>query len=635
MLNRKNLITTFLIFTMIFTSIFMVDVSNVNAAEKGTANAMIAQAQSYQNKTLGQIKSAMKKQGYDVYRSDYNYDWCAWYISACAKNAGLTNAIPGNTFVDNLALNVSKKSGNKIVCVSKSMYNNAKSKSKYKNYVTYKSPYNPKAGDIVIERSWGHIGIMVDSKYAIFGNDGKVHYSKTKVVKRKPISPTAYVTPNYGNQKQHYIIEYNANGGSGYMSPSTIIYGQPQQLHKNNFTREGFIFDGWYIYRSGINKWAYTNGNESHYYEKGKQPSGYWLETYKEDAKVKGTSNINGEVVILYAKWEQAEPHYFYYDLKGGAEIIDSWDAMYVWEQGYFSITPEIPNRTGYNFEGWHAYRVKDKKYFVEGKGWLSNSEIVSKGYTKKIYNPGTEYLFNNSWVTGCPENSSYCLEAVWEQIGDADLDEPNDSSEEIGYVSESDYYAYYADSDDYDATPYYRYATRQKEYTKSTANNLDGWTLYNTVAKPADSNWSTVKPTSGSYETGYLYSCYGWEHNGDWTFYHDNDYNNAVAWIKKNYTVWNYNQFRYFWKIYPSNKGSYVKVSQTVNYRDNAGRTGTKAISGTKLWYEGVRYRQLEGTTYQYWRWGDWSSWSNWSEQQRATNESVKEQICYYVTER
>ena len=255
----------------------------------------------------------------------------------------------------------------------------------------------------------------------------------------------------------------------------------------------------------------------------------------------------------------------------------------------------------------------------------------------KSLYKDGV-----NVYYTYDKNKGEVYFVARWEKntsqepVEKPDTPEPPVSEPEIiGYVSEAEYNAKYAGNSAYEATPYYRYATRQKEYTKSTASSMAGWTLYNQITTPGSSTWSKTKPTSGTYETGYQYYCWGWEHKGDWTFYYDDNYNDAVAWIKKNYTVWNYNQFRYFWQVYSTNKGSSVKVSQTVNYRDNAGKTGTKAISDTKLWYDGVVYRQKASTKYQYWRWSNWSAWSSWSTQKQTTGDTVKEERQYYVVKK
>ncbi|MBO4875331.1 MAG: InlB B-repeat-containing protein [Bacteroidales bacterium] len=46
-------------------------------------------------------------------------------------------------------------------------------------------------------------------------------------------------------------VTFNANGGSGTMSPQTFTVGEPQQLNANGFTRTGYVFSGWNTSASG------------------------------------------------------------------------------------------------------------------------------------------------------------------------------------------------------------------------------------------------------------------------------------------------------------------------------------------------------------------------------------------------
>ncbi len=688
-------------------------------------------------------------------------------------------------------------------------------------------------------------------KKYVYGNQAKV--SKTYATNKGVV----YFHAEWKkNEAQTFTVKYNANGGKGTMANTTVTYGTKTPLRNNQFVKEGYKFVGWTAKRDN-NTWRYIqpNGSKDGWYAEGKQPSGWKKYVYRNQENVLHTYNKNKGVVTFYAQWEKAPVHTFYYDTKGGSVTPPS---MQVAESTRFSITQLLPEKEGCMFEGWTVRRTADNKCYVTGKGWLTDAEIKSKGYIKRIYTPGEGYTLDAAWTNGYSGVSNYIFEAQWkrqeelsftanydanggsgtmayttikvgeptplrknqftrdgyefvgwtaqknglewvytngngtsgwyekntqptgwkkyvykdqqniiynsesmdkcevtyyaqwketdeqtftikyisnggngymddttviygnatplrknqftkndctfagwtamrdngtwryispdgskdgwyaegrqpenwekfvykdgvnvyytydknkgevyfvarwektasqEPVEKPDEPEPPVSEPEIiGYVSEAEYNAKYAGNSDYEATPYYRYATRQKEYTESTASSMPGWTLYNQITTPPSSTWSKTKPTSGAYETGYQYYCWGWEHKGDWTFYYDDNYNDAVAWIKKNYTVWNYNQFRYFWQVYSTNKGSSVKVSQTVNYRDNAGKTGTKAISDTKLWYDGVVYRQKASTKYQYWRWSSWSAWSGWSTQKQTTGDTVKEERQYYVVKK
>ena len=78
---------------------------------------------------------------------------------------------------------------------------------------------------------------------------------------------------------QMYMVEFNANGGSGIMEPQTFVCGEEQALRLNGFTRSGYRFVGW----------AKTYGGSV---------------AYSDQQSVKDLSTINGATVVLYAVWE-------------------------------------------------------------------------------------------------------------------------------------------------------------------------------------------------------------------------------------------------------------------------------------------------------------------------------------------
>lgn len=49
--------------------------------------------------------------------------------------------------------------------------------------------------------------------------------------------------------------------------------------------------------------------------------------------------------------------------------------------------------------KGYNAYRVKDKKWFVSGKGWMKSQNGA------KIYALGTKWTLDKSWTKGCKKS--------------------------------------------------------------------------------------------------------------------------------------------------------------------------------------------------------------------------------------
>lgn len=104
-----------------------------------------------------------------------------------------------------------------------------------------------------------------------------------------------------------YYVYYNANGGTGSMANTTVTYGVSTKLRANSFTRSGYTFTGWNVYRKSDGKWIYKNASGSEgWYVKGKQPSGYSLKVYSNQASVSKTSSVNKDVVTMYAVWKQS-----------------------------------------------------------------------------------------------------------------------------------------------------------------------------------------------------------------------------------------------------------------------------------------------------------------------------------------
>ena len=85
-----------------------------------------------------------------------------------------------------------------------------------------------------------------------------------------------------------YTVTYNANGGTGTMSPSTVTYNSSFMTRKNAFTRVGYTFNGWNEKADGTgNAWTLSSAGV---YESGKS----WTWTYTHD-------------ITLYAQWKPAK----------------------------------------------------------------------------------------------------------------------------------------------------------------------------------------------------------------------------------------------------------------------------------------------------------------------------------------
>ncbi len=81
-------------------------------------------------------------------------------------------------------------------------------------------------------------------------------------------------------EKPKYTIVFDPNGGSGTMENMELTYGESALLNPNNFTKSNYLFSGWNTESDG-------SGDDYHNLE-----------------SVSNLSSVNGDVITLYAQWE-------------------------------------------------------------------------------------------------------------------------------------------------------------------------------------------------------------------------------------------------------------------------------------------------------------------------------------------
>ena len=205
-----------------------------------------------------------------------------------------------------------------------------------------------------------------------------------------------------------YTISYNANGGSGTMSPTTKYYGTNVTLRANSFTRTGYRFSGWATSSTGSvvydDQDTYTaNASDTLY--------AVWTRitytitynsnggsgTMSSTTKYYGTSvtlrantftrtgyhfvgwalSSTGSVVYdnqdtystnasdtLYAKWS-ANTYYVNFNSNGGSGSMTRQTFTY---GTYQSIKSNTFTRTGYTFTGWNRNSAGTSTSYSNGQ---------------------------------------------------------------------------------------------------------------------------------------------------------------------------------------------------------------------------------------------------------------------------
>jgi hypothetical protein len=166
-------------------------------------------------------------------------------------------------------------------------------------------------------------------------------------------------------------ITYDANWGTGTMTPSVVNYGDSFTFKNNGFTRTGYTFSGWHLYEGN------TRINDQKTYAA--------LESLS-------TWTLEGTGYKAIAQWTLAT-YTITYDANEGTgtmtpSVVNYGDSFTFKNNGF--------TRTGYTFSGWHLYegntRINDQKTYaalesfstwtLEGTGYKAIAQWTVNTYT-------------------------------------------------------------------------------------------------------------------------------------------------------------------------------------------------------------------------------------------------------------
>ena len=230
------------------------------------------------------------------------------------------------------------------------------------------------------------------------------------------------------NGVKFYTVRYNANGGTGSMGNTNVMYYNDTPLNKNVFTNGGLPFKGWYAKRQSDNKWYYTNGSNKGWYIEGQEPDGYDKYLYSDEQVVFNTTSINNDIVTMYAQWIDIK---FTISFNGNSGV-GSMPNMLI-QYGvptYLRVNTFTKNR--FVFDHWYAKNANGEIYYTMSMGdyiWCNSAQKPSdygrKMFTDNICIYSTET--NYSYIYGVNDGDAITMYAYWEptfgELGDADMD--------------------------------------------------------------------------------------------------------------------------------------------------------------------------------------------------------------------
>ncbi len=153
----------------------------------------------------------------------------------------------------------------------------------------------------------------------------------------------------YAGWKAGYLIEYNANGGSGTMNSTLATTGSSVTIKSNGFTKDGYLFEGWT---------TNSNGTDDGYGWTGW--SGTWNYT-------SGKYGIANSKLVLYARWKTIKTYTISYNSNGGSGTMSS-DTVST--GGAATIKNNTFTRSGYTFAGWTTNSDGTDDGYGWAEGW-------------------------------------------------------------------------------------------------------------------------------------------------------------------------------------------------------------------------------------------------------------------------
>lgn len=175
--------------------------------------------------------------------------------------------------------------------------------------------------------------------------EDKRSVSKLTSVNGDTITCYAQWTPNATGTKSYYI-KYDANGGTGTMADTKVVYGTSTTISDNAFTRDGYVFTGWIAHRRSDDSWAYKNSalSDSWVAASG-DTTGLFLKAYTNQCSVSASTSVDRDIVTFYAAWARVADSTLPSEIKQGQTVALGGTVQSA--AGLYSVSAEIKNASG------------------------------------------------------------------------------------------------------------------------------------------------------------------------------------------------------------------------------------------------------------------------------------------------
>lgn len=229
-----------------------------------------------------------------------------------------------------------------------------------------------------------------------------------------PLSNNTYKVGWISKSDFTNTFTFNANGGTGTMPSVKASYQNAFTLPENTFTRLGYTFASWSMYRKSDSKW-YTNNNG---WETASSISanGYTKSTYKSGRTYTlDTSWVydgtTSDIYVMYANWTP-NTYIVKYNANGGTGTMANSSHTY---DAAKALSANAFTRTGYTFLGWATSSTATTAKYTNKQS--VNNLTSTNGGTVNLYAVWSKNAYtikyNANGGIGTMSDSAYTYDAA------------------------------------------------------------------------------------------------------------------------------------------------------------------------------------------------------------------------------
>lgn len=359
-------------------------------------------AKSCEGMTLAQVKKHLKKYGKPLYKKSYAYDWCGWWLSCVAKEAGVkTTVFPHDTFANGF-------------------YTWGKKKGLYKS----KKSYTPKPGDIALFGSANHT-YHVELVYSVSkkgtvktigGNTGGKSWPYSVVSKPQVKSGIyGFVKIKYPAAKATHTFSYGLNGGSGSFPAQKVKDGSAVKIPSAKPSKAGYDFQGFYVKRTADATWYVAGSGWVSEKKLGTRSRKLYQpgSSYTIDASwTKGSAKSN---YTFYAQWKLRPEFTLKFNPNTGSGSMPQKTIKLTGGTIAFDTVNQF-RKPGYMMNGWNVQRIAldGSVYWIvpssNGWAWKKNADVSER----KLYKYTDRFTFGTNGISA---GDTIVVWATWKAI--------------------------------------------------------------------------------------------------------------------------------------------------------------------------------------------------------------------------